>query len=74
MSVWSEVKYFLLILFQRCESPRRPATDKVCCRDPNYSNGGEDNNHDNGFGNNEYMDFDGVGVVRYPYNPPKDER
>ena len=66
------MNYLSLILLQRCESPRRQATNKVCCRDPNFSNGGENSDQDNDFGNNDYMDFDEV--IMYLYNPPKDER
>eukprot|EP00090_Calanus_glacialis_P011024 TRINITY_DN19514_c0_g1_i1.p1 TRINITY_DN19514_c0_g1~~TRINITY_DN19514_c0_g1_i1.p1 ORF type:complete len:453 (-),score=116.45 TRINITY_DN19514_c0_g1_i1:72-1430(-) len=60
------------VALNRCESPRRQTSRKVCCRDPNYSNGGEADEQENDFGNDDYMDFDEV--FMYPYNPPKDER
>jgi len=60
------------VALNRCAAPRRQTTDRVCCRDPNYTNGGEENDEDDDFGNYDFMDFDEV--FMYPYNPPKDER
>jgi len=61
------------VALNRCESPRRQTSDKVCCRDPNYSNGGEDEDEEeNDFGNYDFMDFDEV--FMYPYKQPKEER
>ena len=57
---------------QRCESPRRQDSRKVCCRDPNFGTGGDDDEADDDFGNMDYMNFDEV--FMYPYNPPEDER
>ena len=44
----------------------------VCCRDPNFGNGGDDDEGEDDFGNMDYMNFDEV--FMYPYNPPEDER